>query len=213
MYYTNAGFLYSTKPNIIIYGLYRSTYNIFRTTTHELAHAAHHIKFQRQYSWKESNQIIHESWAEAVEYLITKLEYGDYGKDIDSYAHVIGGPITYGIIGDKGNTVPNDVNKQEWPIGSSSAYSSLVVDLVDNDNQALYYKVKPMVGYGYKMFPNDDVYGFELSKIQTALNATGLSNFKDKIKSLNGQYYAGKNTLVQIDTLFRRFEYYWERRN
>lgn len=222
-YELNATSMEGSKPNIIVCNTGSFSNDVFETTIHEFAHAGHHIKFNK-YSWTVPKQIIHESWACAVEYYITKLEYADYGKDIDDYVNIMPlGPTTYGAGGSVGAgginyILPNDVNKQWWPHeGNQSmlldklAYSSLVIDLVDNNNQALYYKLKPVSNVSHKTYPNDEVSGFELSKIQTVLGVTGLADFKNKIKQLNSQYYSNKNTSIQIDTLFNRYEHYWNK--
>lgn len=222
IYQLNAVYMENLKPNIVVCNVGSCSNDVFGTTIHEFAHAGHHIKFSK-YSWTIPKQIVHESWASAVEYYITKLEYADYGKDIDDYVKIMPpGPTTYGSGGVVNPGVsyilPNGVNKQWWPHAGNQLglldkleYSSLVIDLVDNNNQALYYKLKPVPNVSHKTYPNDDVSGFELSKIQTTLDVTGLADFKNKIKQLNSRYYSNKNTSIQIDTLFNRYEHYWNK--
>lgn len=218
-FYHHNGYSYNPDTyNITVYGLNRSSQNIFQVVTHELAHAGHDIMFPK-YNWSASNKIIHESWASAVEYYITKLEYADYGKNIDTYENfrISGSAVTYGLT-TMSFVTPDSPNLQWWPHAGNQPrledmleYSSLMIDLVDGSNQALYYKLKPVTNVSYKTYPNDDVYGFELSKIQTALGASNLADFKNKIKTINRQYYSTKNTDIEIDTLFRRYEYYWKK--
>lgn len=218
-FYHHNGYTYNPDTyNITLYGLNMSSQRIFKVVTHELAHAGHDIMFPK-YNWSASNRIIHESWASAVEYYITKLEYQDYGIDIDTYANirVSGSAVTYGLMTTQ-FVVPDSPNKQWWPHAGNQArldddleYSPLIIDLIDYTNQALYYKLNPVSDVSHKTYPNDEVYGFELNKIQTALGATGLADFKNKIKTINRQYYSTKNTDIEIDTLFRRYEHYWNK--
>lgn len=219
LYHLNAGSLDKTKPNISIWESSMRSHTMFSTVLHELAHAGQHIMFPN-YKWTVSNQIIHESWAKAVAYYIMKLEYGDFGMNIEKYENftISGSAVTYGLTTMR-FVIPNGDNPQHWPYCGYSPdisqrqieYSPLMIDLVDASNQALYFKLSPVKDISYKLFPNDDVYGFELSKIQTALGASNLADFKNKIKTINRQYYSTKNTDIEIDTLFRRYEYYWKK--
>lgn len=104
-------------PDIRIYGKdpdsgeYKATDKIFGTTIHELAHVSHCTWLNKIQYWQVS-KIIYESWAECVEWAITKLEYEALGKTVSVNDH------------------------QNWPKKSRDlAYSSIFIDLVDTYNQ------------------------------------------------------------------------------
>lgn len=92
----NAGYFnyaFITRPYIKVYGKRSSNVrysadDIFSTTSHELGHANHYyrVKPSRAIQYDKVDNKICESWADAVQYYITKQEYLDYNQNIDSYA-------------------------------------------------------------------------------------------------------------------------------
>lgn len=191
-------------------GQYRTSDQIFGTTIHELAHANHYKKAGfTTYLFTSDN--ISESWARAVQYYVTKKEYEEHGKDVDEYeTYPLNGGITYGIV--TRYLIPKELNVQTWPYEVASLeYSSLIIDLVDYNNQMGYYKETSPNDKSYRNYPNDNVNGFSLYHIQSVLNdAVSVGSFKTAIKNLNKQYYSNKNTNVQIDSLFKRYEQRWK---
>ena len=95
---------------------------IFSTTIHEIAHTSHKKLIG---SWIGTDDLIIESWASAVDWHLTKLEYESLG-----YSNYDIPNGTY----DKNN------HKQTWDGGTD--YSPIFIDLVDDFNQALQAKIK-----------------------------------------------------------------------
>lgn len=135
----------SATPNIIISGKkensagvvsYRTTDDIFSTTIHEIGHTSH-IK-TRKFSFFSVTKRIRESWANALEWYITKIEYNELGyPNYDDPNNV--------------NYYSSD-NQQAWKNARYRSdystltsgekktienYTPLFKDLVDNFNQAL----------------------------------------------------------------------------
>jgi hypothetical protein len=115
-------------PNIIIWGkesesVYKESDVLFSTTIHELGHASH-ISLLNDFQFIQVDEIIRESWANCVEWYITKIEYNELGvmdyddPDVDPYRNE----------GD---------NIQRWVTTSLPDYTPLFIDLVDDYNQAL----------------------------------------------------------------------------
>ena len=102
-------------------GDFRPTQEVFSTTIHEIGHSSHYKKVGAFNFWQTSLQIT-ESWADAIEWWLTRLEYNSQGINYEDF----------------------DVNdgsgdwKQRWT-GSgefNDTYTPLFIDLVDNLNQA-----------------------------------------------------------------------------
>lgn len=102
---------------------YRPSNGILSTAIHELAHASHR-KYMTGIQFSQVSDIIVESWARAVQWRVTQIEYSARGiSDYD---------------------VPpwNDVEQrhlQNWDSGWSHKYTPLFIDLIDNYNQSLEY--------------------------------------------------------------------------
>lgn len=234
--------VFKLKPALRIWGKYYDdsgylpTDKIFSTTSHELGHANHYYQMPkpRGSQFDDISQNIKESWADAVEYYITKKEYLDYKTFVDSYASLApnnsgmpGRPSLLGIYDQPGLpgggagfitfTYPTDLNNQYWPYDNSACdsfaekleYSSLIIDLIDDNNQREYFKRKKQTGY--IRLPNDNVKGFTLAEIQSVLkNVESVEDFKIKIKALNKDKHPTLNTDVQIDNLFKAHTDYWK---
>jgi len=126
----------SLWPNIKIWGInnngnYRTTDDVFSTTIHELGHASH-IQLMNggliQYS--QVSKQIYESWANAIEWYITKIEYNELG--VSNYDDPSLSTYKY-----------NSDNMQDWTSSDNHNYTPLFVDLVDNYNQSLNYGYQP----------------------------------------------------------------------
>lgn len=130
-------------PNIIVWGKY-SDYDVYKpsdvlfsTTIHELGHASH-ISLLSEFQYIQVDPIIYESWASAVEWYITKVEYNEL--NVTEYDDP---------------TIPNndENNKQYWCLpfynDDNKIYTSLFIDLFDDYNQALRRGVMP-----YNRCPN-----------------------------------------------------------
>lgn len=172
-------------PDIRIYGNSGSAKkpsSVFRTTAHELGHAAHCTSMGNIQYWQVS-KIIYESWADAVEWALTNQEYRELGITYDSSYD------NYGF------------NKQTWPHhGKDKAYSSLFIDLVDNYNQS-------KNNTSSREYPNDNVTGYSMRTLSWYImpKSYGLSSLKSRLKA-NKPYRVSDK---QIDELFERYEETW----
>lgn len=215
-------------PAIKIWGKsssgYKRTEDIFGTAIHEFAHAGHFKQMPgiKEIQFAQVNLMIKESWAEAVEYYIRKLEYAEYGIDIDEYETLTIDPSLRGAVGALEKIkvkfiIPDDVNKQAWPFNygdlrkrlESQEYSSLIIDLVDDNRQHSYFRTKkglPFMPGQALQFPTDNVSHFELYRIQGVLkNSYAITSFKNNIINLNTTYYPTKNRTEDIIALFSLF--------
>ncbi|MCK4662900.1 MAG: hypothetical protein KAT68_08550 [Bacteroidales bacterium] len=119
-------------PDIQIFGkvngYWVNTNELFSTTIHETGHASHIALMNAgEIQFLQVSKIIYESWAEAIEWYITKIEYNELG--VSNYDN----PDIY-INGD---------NKQWWNSSYSHDYTPLFIDLVDTYNQSLNKGVQP----------------------------------------------------------------------
>lgn len=163
------------QPHVYIYGRtskgdWESTNNVFAVTIHELAHVAHY-KLIGRYSFSElwlptSSRIIPESWATAVEWRLTNIEYNELGR-LDrlnnlaarNYEHNSG----YGA------------GHQNWTTATSEYYTPLFIDLFDDYNQGSRYSTTQ---------PNDVISGYSFRVLeQDVLRRTfGFSSLKERLK-------------------------------
>lgn len=207
---------------------YLTSDEMFNTVSHELGHATHYKEITgiRGLGYVLSSDNFSESWAEAVAYYVSKREYAELGLDIDGHRSLSPPPLPpVGEIGKPGaqslsaNTftsyvIPNELNKQYWPYldalikeGNVSAYSSLIIDLIDDNNQREYYK--RLGKSNYSGLPKDEVEGFTLAEIQGVLGGIiNVSGLRSKVKALN-KNHAKPNTDLEIDDLFNSHTRYW----
>lgn len=199
-----------------------TTDRIYGTTAHELGHHAHCVAAGKT-MFNYTDKIIVESWARGVQFYLTQKEYdGQSGILIPRYETLspggydepmnVSGPA-------RRYYVPDKFNYQDWPFYNSNninddnnkrflAYSPLFVDLRDASNQALYYKAKNRKDY--RKYPNDDIKGFGMADLLEAVsNSMDLQQLKDYLKTLYISQIHG-NTHVKIDSLFNRYEHYWD---
>lgn len=237
--FTGSSFLgLDTKAIINIWRYYkgspRLTHLIFGTTIHELAHAVHRRRMVTSRSvWNNTEKIIKESWTRLLQNYITELEYKElsdlYNKSprrslVEPSTLLPMGPVVYGIVPFRGPYVLSTVwNCQDWPFlnkllqpvsvdTTMLKYSSLLIDLVDDDNQGVYYKAlgmsKKWPTTMYKKFPNDDVSGYTLAQIEGAVsNTKNLEELRGKVKAIRNN----PTENVKIDTLINKVKYYWDK--
>ncbi len=115
-------------PNILVWGLnssgnIRPSNVIFSTTIHELGHASH-ISLLSEIQFIQVDKIIYESWANCVEWYITRIEYNEQGEeDYDDPEIFVGGD-----------------HMQDWHLpvsGDDLYYTPIFIDLFESYNQAL----------------------------------------------------------------------------
>lgn len=172
-------------------GRRRGTDEIFSTTVHEIAHASHIALMNGgdiQYN-QVSNTIV-ESWAVAVQWQITAMEYRE--KGIADYA----GPLFNNTRIDR-----LQFAFQWWNANMDNAYpyTSLFIDLVDDYNQAgITYLVN-----GQTIGIVDNVSGYSLSMIESRIlkHTYGISSLRSKLRSNK----ISNVTDAQIDELLNQF--------
>jgi hypothetical protein len=163
-------------PNIKIWGknddgLYRPTNQIFSTTIHELAHTSHiSLLFFGLVDLAQVADIVRESWADAVEWHVTRLEYVDRG--IGNYDDPdLTGP-------DVGLQVDNS---QRWRFNgnreTNDIYTPLFIDLIDDYNQAAERNNNNM--------PTDNITGFSMRNIERNIlpDAYGLTSLRQALRN------------------------------
>ena len=167
----NWGNIIILLPNIRIYGKEPSserilnTNEIFSTTIHEITHTTH-IDLVGLVDFGLSGELVRESWADAVEWHISKLEYNERGEpDYDD--------PRFNVLTDPLGRTPD--HKQWWDNTRSSEYTPIFIDLVDDFDQ-------PGVG------PDDRVTGYtmqmlELRHLRDAASITSrLNALKNSLK-------------------------------
>lgn len=161
---------------------YRLSQDIFATAIHELAHSFHTVDMDLDViSDIFVSPMITESWARAVECLVTNRTYQKLGY-----------PMKY-----RYNSQGWAINKSTQNVidGHSKNYSPIFIDLVDNENQFT-------SSYSYE-YPNDNVEGFALSELRSKLRITfNLKDLKRNAKALRNSTTIHSN----IDKLFETYE-------
>lgn len=125
---------YPGIPNILVWGKHsngniRQSDDIFSTTIHELGHASH-ISLINSVQFLQVDKIIYESWANCVEWYITKIEYNEF--DVEDY--------------DDPTVFEGGDHMQDWHLpvsGDGFDYTPLFIDLFENYNQALQRGIMP----------------------------------------------------------------------
>jgi len=137
---------FSIFPTMGFYNPNRRSDFLYATAIHELAHYAHWGLDKWTFNFGADNVI--ESWAEGVEWVYATWRYGSYGD-------------------------PNlgTDNYQERTVGGSPNYTSVVVDLIDDENQRWTRNHN-----GSTTFPDDRVNGYTIKQIQDAMVKLNLLN-------------------------------------
>ncbi len=117
-------------PDIRIFGRSNNGGNrhpvnvLLSTTIHEIAHTSH-LELIGNLQYVQVAKQIYESWADAVEFFVTRQEYLELGQ------------INYDDPS-LDNSGANDVdNKQEWDHNSDHDYTPLFIDFADAYNQGI----------------------------------------------------------------------------
>ncbi len=109
-------------------GDFRNTENVFSTTIHEIGHSAHWKKMG-MLNFAQTTEQIRESWANALEWWLTRLEYSELGIPYTVYDNY--SPTN------TSNEGFNDWDQQWKGIGNTDkVYTPLFIDLVDDLNQS-----------------------------------------------------------------------------
>jgi len=169
---------------------YRGSDGIYATTVHELTHSGHRKMDPGMFSifhlGNKERLLMQESWAEGVETIVTNDRYNNM------YASNGYGVYTATRTSDISNTLTRGWNgeMQFEIIQDMTAYTPLVIDLVDDLNQN--------VALNNPNLPVDRVTGYNLGEIKSALNdARTLEEWKNRL--LNN---FNNNTGPFIDDVF-----------
>lgn len=127
---------------------YYDSREMFGTTIHELAHASHwgnkgYTTSNYILDWTFGDPRLPESWAVGVEWKITNDIYRDAYNSGNIYSNFYQ------------NYTITQISEE------SEGYTPLVIDLIDDHNQQEYFN--------NTNYPNDEVYGYTLSQIESAL--------------------------------------------
>ena len=175
-------------PNIKIWGKdkntgnYHSTNVLFSTTVHELAHASHIDLMNGITQYAQVSAQLYESWAIAVEWYITKIEYNELG--VANYGNPNVGAY-------------NRDHRQNWT-GSDAIYTPLFIDLVDDHNQSLNYGSQPA-----NKCPNGGHFDGVNCYVGTAPSGSSAFIFQDNFYytgpncTMSGSSFDGANCFVQ----------------
>lgn len=160
----------------------------YTATIHELAHSSHALSMNSLADFLNVNKQIRESWALAVEWLLTSMEYKSRG--ISNYGEYNYNPSTPPMY-------PNHYAYQYWNLSLDPNYTSLFINLVDGFNEF-------GQTFGWESGTvNDQVSGYSLGHIQS----TFLKHCYAK-SSLTTQLKANKPSGVtdaQIDLLLSHY--------
>jgi len=154
--------------NIRIFGQFNNghwleTYRIYSTTIHEMAHTNHARRIGNIQFWQVSNILV-ESWARAIQWYITKIEYNWLGNSsFDDPTH---------------NSYYNNM-QHNWLLSNLSdtdkIYTPLFIDLVDNFNQRNHFN--------YSDYPDDRINQYTMHNLEIILyNSYGLTSLKQNLK-------------------------------
>lgn len=135
-------------PNIKVWGKYgdgtfRKTENIFSTTLHEIGHASHWKKVG-PLKMAKAGPLIRESWANAIEWHLTRIEYASWSAfTLEMYDETAEGIADWDQIWDGFKSDGHD-----------KKYTPLFIDMVDEVNQSVtdYFPI-------YANLPNDQCPG------------------------------------------------------
>lgn len=140
-------------------GAYWDSNQIFSTTVHEIAHSTHMNVMGGNVQFIQVSKIIRESWPEAVQWFITRMEYNERGVANYDRPQFVTDPIN--------NRADH---KQWWDNTFSHDYTPVFIDLVDNFNQT--------------SGPVDNVPGYTMQGIEGFLtDVYVLSSLKEQLKA------------------------------
>ena len=149
-----------------------SSDEIFSTTCHETGHTSHVITMNAgPIQYIQVSRQLQESWAIAIEWFITHIEYANRG--IANYGESDYHPANF-------PQYPNDQAYQYWNLTVNNTYTNLFINLVDRTNE--FNQNYP--GWGINII-NDQVAGYDLASIEQNIlkHSYGLSSLNTQLKS------------------------------
>jgi hypothetical protein len=164
------------SPDIRIFKPSRGPYAIYSTTIHELAHAAHWAMDRSNF--RNSDDVILESWGRCVQWRFTNLEYPTRAWSDDGY----------GVASQRINPLASLTSTN----GSyQRKYTPIFIDLIDNYNQR--------VQLGDNSLPDDNVSGYTIRQLEDILvGSRTLTELRNKVFNT----YPNNTTRNQLNTLF-----------
>lgn len=171
----------------------RGTDEIFSTTIHEIAHSTHiQLMNAGLIQFAQVSKVIVESWAVAVQWHLTSMEYRERG--IFNY----GAPNYFnGVDGFRVNFA-----YQYWDRTLNDRYTSVFIDMLDNFNQnGQIFIFRPT--FAIQGVVNDPVSGYTISGIESGFlkHVYGLSSLRQLAKANR----PGGVTDNQIDVLIDNY--------
>ncbi len=166
----NWGNIIVILPNIRIYrqdpasGRNYNTNEIFSSSIHEIAHSTHIDLVGNLIDFGMAGSLIRESWAEAVEWYISKIEYNERGMpDYDDPNSSMTDPMLL-----------RADHKQWWDNGDSNEYTPLFIDLVDDFDQANHGPDDRVTGYSMQIL--------EINHLREAASLSSLGSIRTSLK-------------------------------
>lgn len=149
-------------------GRERRTEELFSVMIHEIAHTTHiQVMNAGLIQYAQVDKTIYESWAVAVEWHITSMEYRERGLSN------FGNPFFNGAF-----ISPLREAFQFWPneVNELKPYTPLFIDIVDNHNQAGRFVGVSII---------DDVQGYSLRGIESGFlrHVYGLTSLRERLKA------------------------------
>ncbi len=146
---------------------------LYNVVLHELAHCSHRELRGTSHKWShQTDPIVKESWAIGVAYGLTRLRYSDH-DDYDD--------LTFEWM-----TNPNQGNRR---------YTSLIVDLVDTENQGINSAGETIVDR-----PNDILSGYTLEEIEDVLgNCQTIICLRDNLRNSYDNFPSENSLNVHFD--------------
>ncbi len=142
---------------------YYDTNQIFSTTIHEIAHSMHIKEMAGLVQFMQVDKLIRESWANVVEWFITRLEYNERGVANYDRPNINRDPIR------------NPADHIQWWDNTVDEealdYTPIFIDLIDDFNQT--------TGL------NDQITGYTMPTLEQVIlkHAYGLTSFRDRLKA------------------------------
>lgn len=168
---------------------------IFSTTCHEIGHAAHYTNAGSTY--RSSEDRVLESWARFVQYILTRQEYSEFGKKYLCDIVTKNGKVYESADLDYNFQYrDNQEDSREY----YAKYTPVLIDLVDDYNQFLYYDSKDP-----EIHPNDEIKGFPAKEVENmTFSSRTFDDIKTKLKAYasnfpNNQYNI---TSSNVDAIF-----------
>ncbi|MBO4742429.1 MAG: hypothetical protein J5533_02230 [Bacteroidales bacterium] len=166
----------------IYLGIY-SGGSLFAVITHELGHYTHYLALNGFFNFETTHRLIKESYANYVGWYITRTYYKNKKPS-----------ISYTLLDNylSGRTC------QSWEkteTGSTSYYSPLFVDLIDNHNQ---YNENPL-------YNNDIISNVPHEMLFELIHKKTWKKIKQEMSNYIGQYY----TSMEYNTFIEPYDYYF----